>query len=112
MVGSNASKVKNLLENTHLLGKILGRESRSIVCQVFLRDNTKIVTSVLEVCLGLESLMGAQVLLKFHMGITRRVVDKDTAAALHIIFLGFPARLEQLALHRTDKMIRQNLLTW
>ena len=58
MVGSNASEVKNLLENTERLGKLLGRESRSVVRQVFLWHNTEIATSVLKVCLGLESLMG------------------------------------------------------
>ena len=112
MVGSNASEVKNLLENTELLGKLLGRESRSVVRQVFLWHNAEIATSVLEVCLGLESLMGVQVALKFHMGITGRVVDEDTAATIHIVVLGFSARLEQSALRRTDKMIRRNLLTW
>ena len=75
MVGSNASEVKNLLENTEYLGKLLGRESRSVVRQVFLWHNAEITTSVLEVCLGLDSLMGVQVALKFHMGITGRVVD-------------------------------------
>ena len=85
MVSSNASEVENLLENTQLLGKLLGRESRSIVRQVFLRDNAEIATSVLEVCLGLESLMGVQVALKFHMGITGRVVNEDTAATIHIV---------------------------
>ena len=103
MVSSNASEVENLLENTQLLGKLLGRESRSIVRQVFLRDNAEIATSVLEVCLGLESLMGVQVALKFHMGITGRVVNEDTAATIHIVVLGFSARLEQSALRRTGQ---------
>ena len=47
--------------------------------------------------------MGVQVALKFHMGITGRVVDEDTAATIHIVILGFSARLEQSALRRTDK---------
>ena len=89
MVGSNASEVKNLLENTEFLANSWDKKADPFVRQLFLWHNAEIATSVLEVCLGLESLMGVQVALKFHMGITGGVVNEDTAATIHIIVLGF-----------------------
>ena len=104
---SNPSEVKGLFEDTELCGKLLGRKSGAIVSQML----SDISATILEIRLCLGCLMGIQVTLEFNMGITGRMVNKNTSSTVHIIFLCLGMLIKETTFRRTDKMVSQYFLS-
>ena len=70
-----------------MLAEFSGGEGGTIVRDVGLDNHTIVTTNLLIAFLGTERLVAVETSLKFNVDVSRRVINKDTAATIHLVII-------------------------
>ena len=112
MVGSNSSKLDDLLEVGQMLLVLLGGEAGAIVRHIGLWDNTRVAAMGLKRFLAVDCLVGVQMNLFLDEQVPRGVVDEECTAGVLRLGVFFSESMQQSASCGTYEVVNRNVLAW